>query len=376
VGIIDPPRKEAIEAIGLCRSAGIRVKMITGDHVVTAMAIGTQMGIGDGSSAISGLELDAMSDDVLQTVVRRMDVFARVSPEHKLRLVQAIQANGEVVAMTGDGVNDAPALKRADVGVSMGIKGTEVAKEASEMVLADDNFASIASAVIEGRTVYDNIKKSIAFILPTNGGEAGIIIAAILSGRVLPITPVQILWVNMITAVTLALSLAFEPAEAGVMRRLPRDPKEPILSHFLIWRIFFVSSILVMGTFGLFLWARLQEISIEGARTIAVNTLVLFEIFYLLNTRYLRDSVLSRQGLFGNRAVHVAIGIVMAAQLLYTYVPPMQRIFGSASLSISSWLPMILVASSVFVLVELEKFFLHVWVKKKKAAADHPLSNM
>lgn len=326
-GIIDPPRTEAIEAVKTCRGAGIRVKMITGDHAVTARSIGVIMGIGDGVQVVTGVEVDALNDEQLRLRVQNSDVFARVSPEHKLRLVQALQANGEVVAMTGDGVNDAPALKRADVGVSMGIKGTEVAKESSEMVLGDDNFASIAHAVEQGRTVYDNIRKSIMFILPTNGGEAGIIIAAILSGRMLPITPGQILWINMITAITLALALAFEPAEKGVMKRLPRDPREPLLSSFLIWRIIFVSSIIIIGTFGLFLWNRLHEMPIAVARTVAVNTLVMFEVFYLFNTRYLKEAVLNRQGLLGNHSVHIAVVLVIAAQLLFTYAKPFQLLF-------------------------------------------------
>jgi magnesium-transporting ATPase (P-type) len=357
-GITDPPRSEAISAVEQCRSAGIRVKMITGDHVVTARAIGARMGIGDGVTAIAGQELEALDDEALQAKAREVDVFARVSPEHKLRLVQALQSNGEVVAMTGDGVNDAPALKRADVGIAMGVKGTEVAKEAAEMVLADDNFASIAHAVEEGRTVYDNIKKAITFILPTNGGEAGMIIVAILSGIVLPITPVQILWINMITAVTLALALAFEPPEVEVMKRRPRHPDEPILSPFLIWRILFVSSILVAGTLGLFLWDRFHGASIEAARTVAVNTLVLFEVFYLLNTRYLYASVLTRDGLFGNSSVYLAIALVVAAQVGFTYMPFMQRLFDGESLPWVDWVRMVLVASSVFVLVEIEKFFL------------------
>jgi len=369
-GIIDPPRSEAVEAIEMCRSAGIKVKMITGDHAVTAKAIGAQMGIGDGLSAVTGKELEAMDDDQLRLSVQKVDVFARVSPEHKLRLVQALQANGEVAAMTGDGVNDAPALKRADVGVSMGIKGTEVAKEASEMVLTDDNFASIAHAVVEGRTVYDNIKKSITFILPTNGGEAGIIIAAILSGRMLPLTPVQILWVNMITAVTLALSLAFEPPEANVMKRMPRDPKEPILSNFLIWRILFVSSILVVGTFGLFLWDRLHDVSIEYARTVAVNTLVMFEIFYLLNTRFLKTPVMTKGGFTGNKFIYIAIGAVLSAQIMFTYVPFMQTLFDTRSITFLEWLPIVMVALSVFVLVEIEKYILQRQKVKKKVVEE------
>ena len=365
-GIIDPPRTEAVEAVKICAAAGIRVKMVTGDHAVTARSIGARMGIGDGISVVSGAEVDDLNDEQLRIRVQNTDVFARVSPENKLRLVQALQANGEVVAMTGDGVNDAPALKRADVGVSMGIKGTEVAKEASEMVLADDNFASIAHAVEQGRTVYDNIKKSIMFILPTNGGEAGIIIAAILSGRMLPITPVQILWINMITAVTLALSLAFEPAEKGVMKRLPRNPRKQLLSSFLVWRILFVSSILVMGTFGLFLWNRLNDVPIEVARTAAVNTLVMFEVFYLFNTRFLKEAVLNREGLLGNRFVYIAIVLVIAAQLLFTYTKPFQLLFSSAALTMADWLRIIVIAFSVFVLVETEKFFLRRRERQKK----------
>jgi magnesium-transporting ATPase (P-type) len=366
VGIIDPPRNEAITAVQSCQSAGIQIKMITGDHAVTARAIGAQMGIGDGKTAVTGQELETMNDETLRQIVSKVHVFARVSPEHKLRLVQVLQANGEVVAMTGDGVNDAPALKRADVGVAMGIKGTDVSKEASEMVLTDDNFASIAYAVEEGRTVYDNIKKAIAFILPTNGGEAGVVIAAILSGRMLPITPVQILWINMITAVTLALALAFEPPESGVMRRQPRNPREGILSYFLIWRILFVSIILVLGTFGLFLWERLHGVSVETARTIAVNTLVIFEVFYLLNTRFLKDSVLNRSGLLGNRTVYLVIGLVITAQWLFTYTGAMQYLFESTAIKWTDWIRIVIVASSVFILVEAEKYYLRKSALRKK----------
>jgi magnesium-transporting ATPase (P-type) len=358
VGIIDPPREEAIRAVQACQSAGIRVKMITGDHAVTARAIGTHMGIGDGITVVTGPDLDGYNEAQLQDAVQRSDIFARVSPEQKLQLVTALQAAGEVVAMTGDGVNDAPALKRADVGVAMGLNGTEVAKESAEMVLADDNFSSIAHAIEEGRTVYDNLKKAIIFILPTNGGEALTIIAAIVMGRMLPITPAQILWINMITAVTLALTLAFEPPERHVMQRPPRDPKEPILSAFLIWRIVFVSLILVTGTFGLFLWEREHGASIELARTVAVNTLVLFEIFYLFSARYLLAPSLTYEGLFGNRYVLYAIGLLLLFQLGFTYLGPMQTLFASTSMSIGAWLRVIAVASSVLILVEIEKLLL------------------
>ncbi len=358
VGIIDPPREEAVRAIADCQAAGINVKMITGDHAITARAIGGQMGIGDGEVVIEGAQLEQLDAAGLAQAVRDCDVFARVSPEQKLQLVTALQAGGEVVAMTGDGVNDAPALKRADVGVAMGINGTEVAKEAAEMVLTDDNFASIAKAVEEGRTVYDNLKKSILFILPTNGGEAFTIIAAIIFGRMLPITPAQILWVNMITAVTLALALAFEPAEQAVMRRPPRDPREPLLSGFLIWRILFVSAILVAGTFGLFLWEREQGASIELARTVAVNTLVMFEIFYLFSARFLLAPALTRHGLFGNRYVLYAIAMLLLFQLAFTYLPVMQGLFATTALGAEAWWRVVAVASSVLWLVELEKWWL------------------
>jgi magnesium-transporting ATPase (P-type) len=277
-------------------------------------------------------------------------------------LVQTLQKNGEVVAMTGDGVNDAPALKRADVGVAMGMKGTEAAKEAAAVVLVDDNFACIADAVEEGRIVYDNIKKAITFILPTNGGEAFTIMAAIAMGQVLPITAVQILWVNMVTAVTLALALAFERAESNVMQRSPRAPSEPLLSGFLFWRIGFVSAILVAGTFGMYLWERDHGADVAMGRTVAVNTLVMFEVFYLFNTRFLRDSVLNISGLFGSRPVMIAVVLVIFFQLGFTYAPPMQELFDTRALSLQQWVSITVVASSVLWLVELEK-----WLVKRRA---------
>ncbi len=363
-GIVDPPRHEAIEAIQRCYSAGIQVKMITGDHATTASAIAQSMGIHNPDNALTGVDLESMDNATLRQQVQEINVFARTSPAQKLHLVQALQENDRIVAMTGDGVNDAPALKRADIGVAMGIKGSETAKESAEMVLADDNFASIVKAVEEGRTVYDNIKKSILFILPTNGGEALTILAAIAMGRLLPVTAAQILWVNMITAVTLALSLAFEPAENRIMQRPPRNTKEALLTPFMAWRILFVSVLMVTATFGLFLWERNSGASIELARTVAVNTLVMAEIFYLLNTRYITESVLTREGLLGSRYVLWAILIVMLFQLLYTYLPLMQLFFKSAPLPAEAWLRITAAGLILFILVELEK-----WVVRRITAA-------
>ncbi len=365
-GLIDPPREEAIAAVQTCAKAGIRVKMITGDHGATASAIARQLKLINSDDVLTGQELELMSEDELRQQVQVVDVYARVNPEHKLRLVRLLQEQGLIVAMTGDGVNDAPALKRADVGTAMGHSGTEAAKEASEMVLADDNFASIAHAVEEGRTVYDNLKKAILFILPTNGGEALIILAAIVFGfHQLPLTPAQILWVNMVTAVTLALSLAFEPPEKSVMQRPPRNTHEPMLTPHLIWRVTFVSIILMSGTFGLFLWTMEQGASIEYSRTVAVNTLVTFEIFYLFNSRYITASVFSWDGFTGNRYVLVAISVLIVFQLCFTYLAPMQTLFGTAAIELNLWLNIILVSSSVLFLVELEKYVVRYLERNK-----------
>ncbi len=360
-GLADPPRAESIEAVARCQSAGIRVKMITGDHAGTATAIAQQLGLARPEAVLTGRQIDALDDPELRARIGDVDVFARASPAHKLRLVQALQAGRHIVAMTGDGVNDAPALKRANVGVAMGQKGTEAAKDAAEMVLADDNFASIAHAVEEGRTVYDNLKKAITFILPTNGGEALMIVAAIALGHALPITPVQILWVNMITAVTLALALAFEPAEHDVMARPPRPPAEPILSHFLIWRIAFVSTIMLAGTFGLFLWEINHGAEVAAARTVAVNALVMFEIFYAVSTRYLGANTFTWQGLFGSRQLLLAAGLVIALQIAFTYAGFMQVLFDTRPLPLAAWIRLVAISSSVYVLVELEKWAIRRW---------------
>jgi magnesium-transporting ATPase (P-type) len=356
VGIVDPPREEAIRAVLDCQSAGIRVKMITGDHVETARAIGAQLGIGVGKPAITGAEVALMDDAALRRVAMDVDVFARASPEHKLRLVQALQEDGQIVAMTGDGVNDAPALKRADVGVAMGNKGTDAAKEASDVVLANDNFATIAAAVREGRAVYDNLKKFILFMLPTNGGEALVVIAAILFELTLPLTPAQILWINMVTSSTLGLALAFEPAEDGIMQRRPRPPGEALLSGFFVWRVILVSVLMMSGALGLFLWELSRGNSLESARTMAVNAIVMAEMFYLLNSRHVLASVLNREGLTGNRIALWAIAACVPLQLAFTHLPLMQGIFGSTDLDLIEWLKVLGAGLMVFCFAELEKF--------------------
>ncbi len=372
IGIIDPPREEAIEAIKECKDAGIRVIMITGDHAVTARAIGEQLGIGSSNRAITGSELEGMSDEEMRRVAMEYDIFARTSPEHKLRLVKALQAENLICAMTGDGVNDAPALKRADVGIAMGIKGTEVTKEAAEMVLADDNFASIANAVEEGRTIYDNLRKAILFILPTNGAESLVIIAALMMGLVMPITPVQILWVNMITAVTLALALSFEPAEKGVMKRPPRKTDAPILGGYFIWRIIFVSTLIGGITLGLYYSLKANGYDVEIARTIAVNTLVAGQLFYLFNCRKMYTPSLG-QGFFSNRYAFIAAGTLIIFQLIFTYAPFMNTWFGTVGHDASYWLFSIAGGMAVFFIVELEKFLLGKRKKAKMLAErNHP----
>ncbi len=356
LGLIDPPREEAITAVAECQAAGIRVKMITGDHGGTARAIAGQLGLANHNDVLTGTDLDSLSDSALVERASAVDVFARTSPAHKLRLVQALQAGNQVVAMTGDGVNDAPALKRADVGVAMGGNGTEAAKEAAEMVLADDNFASIAAAVREGRTVYDNLKKAIVFLLPVNGGESFAIIAAILLGYTLPITPLQILWVNMVSSVGLAIALAFEPTEADVMKRPPRPAGTPMLSAFLVWRICFVSLLFVAGVFGIFVWSRTHGSSIEEARTYAVNTLVVMEVFYLFSVRYLRAPSLTWKGILGTRAVLVAVAAVVALQLVFTYAPFMEAFFDTRPVDFVHGVEIIGIGVALFAILEVEKW--------------------
>ena len=355
VGLLDPPRAEAIEAVSVCHDGGIRVTMITGDHAITAAAIAKMLGIGDGRTAITGTQVEAMDTAALQECVRDVDVYARASPEHKLRLVKAIQANKQIVAMTGDGVNDAPALKKADIGVAMGIKGTEVTKEAAEMVLADDNFASITAAVREGRTVYNNIEKAILFLFPTNVAQALVIMTAIFLGFEMPITAPQILWVNMVTSVALGLVISFEPHELDVMHRPPRVVGRPILDAFGYWRVGFVSIALLGLTLGAFFLVRSDGVSDQVSRTVAVNALTLGQVFYLLNSRFRVDSALSLAAHRGNKYLPMGIGAVVILQLLFTYALPFQYLFGSAAMPLWIW-PVLLVGGGVFfLLVESEK---------------------
>jgi len=355
VGLIDPPREEAIKAISECHDAGIGVKMITGDHATTAVAIAKQLGLHNSERVLTGADLDKLDDAELESQVRNTGIFARTSPEHKLRLVMALQANGMTVAMTGDGVNDAPALKRADVGIAMGKTGTEAAKEASEVVLADDNFASIVAAVREGRTVYDNIKKVISWTLPTNAGEAMTIILALLLGLSLPITPIQILWVNMITAVTLGIALAFEPTEENTMRRSPRIRSESLLNAELVWHIVLVASLFMVGIFGIYEYAILQGYSENLARTLALNTLVVLEIFHLFFIRNMYSTSLTWRLIRGTHVIWLSIVTVVIGQFAITYVPWLQRVFATEGVGVFDGLLIIVIGIAMFFIIEIEK---------------------
>ena len=352
VGLIDPPREEAIAAVAECQRAGVRVKMITGDHAITAAAIGRELGL-NADHALTGEAVESADDQALQRVALDTDVFARASPEHKLRLVAALQAQGELVAMTGDGVNDAPALKAANIGVAMGHKGTDAAREAADLVLTDDNFATITRAVREGRVVFDNIKKSLLFILPTNGGEAGVILLAVFGGLTLPVTAGQILWINMVTAVTLAL--AFAPAEPGVMARPPRPPSEPLITRTLAFRIAYVSLLMILVTFAVFEWELSRGSSPEMARTAAVNMLVVGELVYLFNVRHFTASAFTRDILTGNPVALWMSGLLIGLQLLFTYAPPLQQVFQTVALDGFSWLVILSLGLLKFFAVEVEK---------------------
>lgn len=378
VGMIDPPRSEAVDAIRVCHGAGIAVKMITGDHPITAEAIGRQLGLlGPAARALRGRDLEGLTDEQLRDATQNTNVFARVAPEHKLRLVEVLQARGDVVAMTGDGVNDAPALKRADIGVAMGITGTSVSKEAAKVVLMDDNFASIAAAVEEGRRVYDNLIKSLAFILPTNLALAAILGVAMFffptvvvdgaSVLLMAMSPTQILWINLVASVTLSVPLAFEPLEPNAMQRQPRSPNEPVFSWFILYRLVIVAAIMTAGGCGLFLWeyyritgdqpvtAVLHAAALAEAQTTCVTVVTFSQIFYLLNCRSLRDSLFA-QGIFSNPAIFVGTGVLLLLHLCFMYLPPLQSLFGSVALDARSWLVAILAGFSVLPIISLEKW--------------------
>ncbi|MDK9714944.1 MAG: HAD-IC family P-type ATPase [Sulfuritalea sp.] len=357
VGMIDPPRVRAVGAVRTCHAAGIRVKMITGDHAETARAIAGQIGIvkaGDAATVLTGRDLARLDDEALKAAARNVDVFARVEPEQKLRLVRALQAQGEVVAMTGDGVNDAPALKQADIGIAMGMGGTDVAKEAAAMVLTDDNFATIEAAVEEGRGIYDNLVKFITWTLPTNFGEGLVILAAIVAGVTLPITPLQILWINMTTAVLLGLPLAFEPAERGIMHRPPRPPGAPVLDAVLIERVVLVGILMLAGAFGMFLLAGERGQSMAEARTIAMNVFVAIEIVYLFNCRSLRLPV-TAVAAFSNPWVWAGAGLQLVLQMAITYWAPLNNAFATAPIDLRAWGEISLIALVAMGIIELEK---------------------
>jgi cation-transporting ATPase F len=361
--LMDPPRPESKQAVTVCQSAGIQVRMITGDHALTAAAIAAQLGLRSRAAdaagmpkTLTGRELADLTDEQLISAVEETSVFARVDPSQKLRLVEALQARGHVVAMTGDGVNDAPALKQANIGIAMGQAGTDVAREAADMILTDDNFATIEAAVEEGRGVFDNLTKFIIWTLPTNLGEGLLVMLAIFLGLALPVTPVQILWINMTTALFLGLMLAFEPTEAGVMARPPRDPQKPIITRPLVFRLFLVSAVMAAG--GFWIYDRIVEGggSVAEARTIVVNVVVFTELFYLFNCRSLTRSPWAIGFLSNRWAVFGALGMA-GLQILLTYVPLMNRWFDTAPITGLEWLEVLGVSLFAYALVELEKYF-------------------
>ena len=360
VGIIDPPRQEAIVAVGVAQSAGIVVKMITGDHPVTALAVGRQLGLQmKAGHAITGTELDQItvrSMAELDEVVVENDVFARTTPEHKLRIVESLRRQGYVCSMTGDGVNDAPALKAANIGVAMGITGTEVAKDAANMIITDDNFATIVEAIRIGRCTYANLIKIIAFVLPTNGGQAFSIIAALIIDVAVPITALQILWVNMITSVTLGIVLAFDAPDRGVLEEKPRRSTKPIFGKFLTWRVLLVTSYLILVVLGIYQWENHRGHSQDYLRTCSVNALVTAQIGYIFNCRNLRKNTDLNGLLFGNSYLYVGILAIIACQVLFTYSPGFQYVFQTEPIDGQSWGKIIFLAVVVFCMVEFDKF--------------------
>ncbi len=381
--MIDPPRTEAIDAIRVCQQAGITVKMITGDHPVTAEAIGRQLGLlPQGQSAMSGRDLDGLSEKQLQDAAMSTNVFARVAPEHKLQLVEALQAQRHVIAMTGDGVNDAPALKRADIGIAMGITGTAVSKEAAKVVLMDDNFASITAAVEEGRRVYDNLIKCLAFILPVNLGLACTLSVAMfffptiqvegVNELLLAMSPSQTLWINLVASVTLSIPLAFEVLEPNAMRRLPRSPDEPVFSGFIVTRLIVVGVLMAAGACGLFLWEYYRivgpepvtsvrhALALSEAQTLCVTSITFTQIFYLLNCRSLHSSLFT-QGFFSNPSIFIGIGILLVFQACFIYLSPLQTLFNSAPLDGRGWMFAMAVGATVLPVISFDK-----WVRNRR----------
>ncbi|UYW75702.1 cation-transporting P-type ATPase [Pseudocitrobacter faecalis] len=353
-GMMDPPRPEAVDAIHTCQTAGIRVKMITGDHPQTAMSIGQMLGIHNATEAMTGYQLEHMDDDELAKAAVEYDIFARTSPEHKLRLVKALQKNGEVVGMTGDGVNDAPALRQADVGIAMGIKGTEVTKEAADMVLTDDNFATIASSVKEGRQVYDNLKKTILFIMPTNLAQGLLVVIALLAGNMIPLTPVLILWMNMATSATLSFGLAFEAAERNVMNRPPRKTGQHVMDAFAVWRVAFVGSMIAISAFILEAWLAPRGHSAEFVRTVLLQMLVTAQWLYMINCRN-TDGFSINRGLLKNKGIWMVTGVLLLLQLAIIYLPVMQMMFGTEALPARYWFVTLAMGAVMFFIVEIEK---------------------
>ncbi|MGF6422456.1 magnesium-transporting ATPase (P-type) [Lelliottia sp. 489] len=353
-GMMDPPRPEAIDAIHACQQAGIRVKMITGDHPQTAMSIGQMLGITNSAQAVTGYQLEKMDDAELADAAVEYDIFARTSPEHKLRLVKALQEKGEIVGMTGDGVNDAPALRQADVGIAMGIKGTEVTKEAADMVLTDDNFATIASSVKEGRRVYDNLKKTILFIMPTNLAQGLLIVIALLAGNIIPLTPVLILWMNMATSATLSFGLAFEAAERNIMKRPPRQTGQHVMDAFAVWRVAFVGTMIAIAAFALEAWLAPRGHSAEFIRTVLLQMLVCAQWVYMINCRN-SDGFSLNRGLLANKGIWLVTGVLFLLQLAIIYLPFMQMLFGTEALPLRYWGVTLALAGVMFFIVEIEK---------------------
>ena len=380
IGMIDPPRAEAIEAIAVCHKAGITVKMITGDHQATARAIGLELGLSENGNVITGVQISKMDDTELDKTIQNTNIFARVAPEHKLRLVKALQNKDEIVAMTCDGFNYDPSLKQENIGVAMGITGTSVSKESADIVLADDNFSSIAIAVEEGRRVYDNLLKSLAFLLPTNLGLAFILIYGIMffpfnpitKELLLPMLPTQLLWINLVAAIALALPLAFEVKEPSVMKRPPRKPNEPIFSRYITFRVLFVSILMTAGTLLLFNWEYTNSLAsnmaqidaLAKSQTIAVTFIIMFQIFYLINCRSLKDSIF-KIGLFSNKIIFWGILAILMLQALFIYTPFMQNVFGTASLKIRDIMIAFVAGSSILLIIAFEKWLVNKLQRKK-----------